>query len=104
MQIAVCMAALLFGTLSIVAAGAQIKKEGPLPRALLMSGGACVLTAGALFCRLGWAFDWPAALIGCGMICTAAILNGKKSGKLHPLHHIIRIGVSVLLMVGFVLW
>ena len=45
--------------------------------------------------------DWVIALPGCIAICAAAIWNGKKSGQLHLQHHIIRMAMSLLLIIGF---
>jgi len=39
-------------------------------------------------------FIW---LIGCGLICYGAYLNGKQKENFHPAHHLIRIGIALVL-------
>lgn len=39
-------------------------------------------------------FIW---LIGCGLICYGAYLNGKQKENFHPTHHLIRIGIALVL-------
>ena len=36
-------------------------------------------------------------LIGCGLICYGAYWNGKHKGKFNPAHHLIRIGIALVL-------
>ena len=52
---------------------------------------------------MGWV-DALSAVPGGLLICSAAYLNGKRSGNFHLSHHIIRGGIAVLLVVGFILW
>ncbi len=104
MQIVVCVVSVLFGALSLVAAVSQMKNEKkPFP-GVLMSGGSVLLLAAAVvcLCELGW--DWALALVGCVGICVAAMWNGIQSKNLHIQHHVVRIALSVLLVVGFVIW
>ncbi len=103
MQILLCVLSLLFGGLSLIAAISQMKKEKKPVSAIIMMIGALMLIA-AVICNLCalW-FDDIIAVFGCAVICAAAIFNGKKSGQFHIQHHIIRIVLSLILIVGFIL-
>lgn len=103
MQILLCAASALFGLLSLVAAASQIIRERkPFP-AVAMGLGSLVLLA-AVACNIrAQGYDYAVALLGCAAICVAAVWNGLKSGQFHPQHHIIRLALSILLVLGFVL-
>ena len=38
-------------------------------------------------------------LIGCGLICYGAYWNGKRKENFHPAHHLIRIGIALVLTI-----
>ena len=38
-------------------------------------------------------------LIGCGLICYGAYWNGKHKGNLHPAHHLIRMGIVLVITI-----
>ena len=38
-------------------------------------------------------------LIGCGLICYGAYWNSKQKENLHPAHHLIRIGIALVLTI-----
>ena len=38
-------------------------------------------------------------LIGCGLICYGAYWNGKRKGNFHPAHHLIRMGIALVLTI-----
>ena len=38
-------------------------------------------------------------LIGCGLICYVAYWNGKQKENFHPAHHLIRIGIALVLTI-----
>ena len=38
-------------------------------------------------------------LIGCGVICYGAYWNGKQKENFHPAHHLIRIGIALVLTI-----
>ena len=38
-------------------------------------------------------------LIGCGLICYGAYWNGKHKGNFHPAHHLIRVGIALVLTI-----
>lgn len=103
MNIALCIVSILFGGLSLLAATVQIiAQKKPMP-AIIMIIGSVILISAAICNFAGLQFDFVLALVGCGAICFAAVRNGLKSGNFHVQHHIIRIAVSVILTIGFIL-
>ena len=36
-------------------------------------------------------------LIGCGLICYGAYWNGKHRGNFKPVHHVIRVGIALVI-------
>ena len=38
-------------------------------------------------------------LIGCGLICYGAYWNGKRKEVFHPAHHLIRMGIALVLTI-----
>ena len=103
MNIVLCIVSILFGGLSLIAAISQMRAEKKFLPAILMIVGSVVLIS-AVICNLTkQQFDFVLALIGCAAICVAAIYNGLKSGNFHIQHHIIRIALSLVLTVGFVI-
>lgn len=103
MQAILCIVSFLFGGLSMVAAASQMKSDKKSIPALIMIAGSLLLISAVICNVLGQQFDWIAALLGCTAICVAAISNGIKSKQLHVQHHIIRIALSVMLFIGFVI-
>ena len=101
MKIVLCIISVLFGGLSLIASVSQIKSEKKSPSGWIMSAGSLVLIAAAVCNALGQKFDVAAAILGCAAICTAAIMNGIKSKNFHIQHHIIRIALSIILIIGF---
>lgn len=106
MPIAICLwiVSVLFGVLSAVAAVHQMKTEKePFPALWMLAGSALLIAA--VLCGIGkQSYDVLLALLGCAGICAAAIRNGLKSGSFHIQHHIIRITLSLLLIIGFFLF
>lgn len=102
MSVILCIVSVLFGALSMVAAVSQIKSEKNSMPARVMIVGSALLIA-AVICHLaGQKFDFIIALLGCAAICTAAIFNGVQGKQFHIQHHIIRIALSLLLVIGFI--
>ena len=109
MRIAVSILAILFGLLHVIAARTQLKSEDPAARGFsiaMLCGGVCTvcesiahLTGGGL----GWV-DAIGVATGCLLICASAYGNGRRAGKVHPSHHIVRGAAAVLLIVGFLIW
>ena len=38
-------------------------------------------------------------LIGCGLICYGAYWNGKHKEDFHPVHHVIRLGIALVITI-----
>ena len=92
-----------FGVLSLIAATSQMRSEKELMPAIIMIVGS-VLLISAVLCNLAkQQFDFVLALVGCATICVAAIFNGLKSGNFHIQHHIVRVAISLVLIIGFIL-
>ena len=110
MRIVVSMLAILFGLLHFIAGLTQFKSQDPAVRGstvMMACGGIAVACAAISHLGgahpMGWV-DALSAVPGGLLICSAAYLNGKRSGNFHLSHHIIRGGIAVLLVVGFILW
>lgn len=103
MNVVLCVVSFVFGALSLIAAIGQMRAEKEFLRAAIMIAGS-VLLISAVICNLvKQQFDFVLALIGCATICVAAILNGLKSGNFHIQHHIVRVAISLVLIIGFIL-
>ena len=102
MRILLCIVSVLFGGLSMIASISQMKTEKkPIP-AILMTIGSVMLIA-AVICNISTQrYDYIIALFGSTAICSAAIWNGIKGKQLHIQHHVIRIVLSLILIIGFV--
>ena len=101
MQIVLCTISVLFGCLSLLASVSQIKNEKKLFPAALMAVGALVLLVSVICHINGQWFDFVFALFGTAAICAAAIWNGMKSRQFHVQHHVVRIILSLILVIGF---
>lgn len=93
----------LYGVLSFIAAFSQLKKTERKNSYAVMAAGALILIAAIGLHLISIPFNWAAALVGGALICGCAIYNGKKSGNFHIIHHIIRFGISALIIAGFIL-
>ena len=92
-----------YGVLSLLAATNQLKelrgqeqanKDAPV---LMILGGVLLALSFS-----GW-WGVVTALIGCVLVNTAAVLNGKRSGNLHIRHHIVRGVLAVTIVLGLAL-
>lgn len=111
MRIAVSVLTILFALLHIIAAVAQFQSKDPAARGsatLMLCGGVLLIASGAAHLAYDSAGNWMVALsvAMCGFlpICFAAYLNGRRSGKVHLSHHLVRGGIAVLLVLGFFFW
>ena len=103
MNIVLWIVSIVFGGLSLVAAISQMISDKKSIPAVLMIIGSAMLISAAIFNFTKQQFDYVLALIGCTGICAAAICNGLKSGNFHIQHHVIRITLSLVLIIGFIL-
>lgn len=101
MQYAVAVTAILYGTLSLVAALSQWRDRAARTAAALMAVGAAAVLAAAVSKLLAWDLSWLLLAAGGALICAAAVWNGVRMGKVHYSHHAVRAGLTVLLALGF---
>ena len=111
MRIAVSALAILFALLHIIAAVTQVKCKDPAVRSsasIMLCGSATLVCSAAAHLHDGGVGSQIAVLSTavCGflLICFAAYLNGRRAGKVHLSHHLVRGGIAALLVVGFFLW
>ena len=110
MRIAVSVLAILFALLHIIAAVTQLRSKDLAARGssvIMLCGGAALLCSAIshLINSSLWAWmDTLSAACGFLLICFAAYLNGRRSGKVHLSHHLVRGGIAALLVLGFILW
>ena len=100
-----CGIAALFGLLHIVAAASQLgkkKKKQYISHWTMIIGGLLMIQA-VVLCIFGSALDWASALLGGLFVCFAALMNGRRSGNMHKIHHLIRAIIVVGLVIGFAL-
>lgn len=109
MRIVISILAILFGLLHIIAARIQLKSEDAAARGLsiaMICGGVCVAVEAAAH-LVGNGPGWMDALTcasGCLLVCVPAYENGRRSGNLHPSHHIVRGAIAALLVAGIAIW
>lgn len=104
MQYVLYIITALYAVLSSIAAIAQMRTSKEKTTSFIMLGGGIVLIAAAILHFLSVPFSWAAAIAGGLLICLAALINGKKSGSFHILHHIIRFIVTLLLIIGYIIF
>ena len=91
--------ALTFVLLHLVAALSEVKKGNhTLGNTFLLIGSSLATLSLILY------FFLPIVslvlwLIGCGLICYGAYWNGKHKGNFHPVHHLIRVGIALVLTI-----
>ena len=91
--------ALAFALLHLLASLSELRKgRNPLGNQLLLIGS--ILATLSIFLY----FFLPIIalslwLIGCGLICYGAYWNGKQKENFHPAHHLIRIGIALVLTI-----
>lgn len=100
-----CGIAILFGLLHIIAAASQLgkKKKKRFILSWTMIIGGLLMIQAAVLCVFGSALDWTSALLGGLFVCFAAVMNGRRGGNMHKLHHLIRAVVAAAIVVGFAL-
>lgn len=99
MRYIICGITILYAGLSMLAAVTQIRAATHKDTPIMMLSGGLLLVVAAFLQNI----DWIVVIIGGGLICIAAFLNGKRSESFHVSHHIIRFIITLLLVIGFVL-
>ena len=102
-----CAIAALFGLMHIIAAASQLgskkkKKKHYVSHWTMIIGGLLMIQA-VVLCVFGSSLDWASALLGGLFVCFAALMNGRRSGNMHKVHHAIRAAIAVAIVVGFAL-
>ena len=91
--------ALAFPLLHLLASLSELRKgKNTLGNRLLFIG-SCLATVSLIlyfFLPIVTLVLW---MIGCGLICYGAYWNGKHKGNLHPAHHLIRMGIVLVLTI-----
>ena len=89
--------ALAFALLHLLASLSELRKgKNTLGNRLLFIG-SCLATVSLIlyfFLPIVTLVLW---MIGCGLICYGAYWNGKRKGNFHPVHHLIRMGITLIL-------
>ena len=91
--------ALAFALLHLMASLSELRKgKNTLGNQLLLIGSSLAILSLILYfflpivARSLW-------LIGCGLICYGAYWNGKHKENFHPAHHVIRIGIALVITI-----
>ena len=109
MPIVICVLAILFGLLHVIAAATRLTSRDAAVRGLsvaMLCGGVCVAAIAVAHLagsNPGW-MDALGVATGCLLICVPAYENGRRSGDLHPSHHIVRWAIAALLAAGIAIW
>ena len=91
--------ALAFALLHLLASLSELRKgKNTLGNRLLLIGSSLATLSLILY------FFLPIValslwLIGCGLICYGAYWNGKHKENFHPVHHVIRLGIALVITI-----
>ena len=89
--------ALAFPLLHLLASLSELRKgKNTLGNRLLFIG-SCLATVSLILCFFLPIVTLVLWMIGCGLICYGAYWNGKRKGNFHPVHHLIRMGITLIL-------
>lgn len=91
--------ALAFALLHLLASLSELRKgKNTLGNRLLFIG-SCLATLSLILyfiLPIVALFLW---LIGCGLICYGAYWNGKQKENFNPVHHVIRLGIALVITI-----
>ena len=89
--------ALAFALLHLLASLSELKKGNhPLGNRLLFIG-SCLATVSLILYFILPIVALVLWLIGSGLICYGAYWNGKQKENFHPAHHLIRVGIALVI-------
>ena len=91
--------ALAFALLHLLASISELKKGKHTLGNRLLFIGSCLATVSLIlyfFLPIVTLVLW---LIGCGLICYGAYWNGKHKENFNPVHHLIRVGIALMITV-----
>ena len=104
MKYVILIIAVLYASLSMIAALTQLKSAEKKDTSWMMLLGSALLITASVFMMSSLNFDWAVAVLGGALISIAAFLNGKRGGNFHASHRVVRFCITVLVIVGFILW
>ena len=91
--------ALTFALLHLLASLSELRKgKDTLGNRLLLIGSSLATLSLILYCFLP-IVALSLWLIGCGLICYGAYCNGKQKENFHPAHHVIRLGIALVIFI-----
>lgn len=91
--------ALAFALLHLLASLSELRKgKNTLGNRLLLIGSSIATLSLILYCFLP-IVALSLWLIGCGLICYGAYWNGKHKENFNPAHHVIRIGIALVITI-----
>ena len=91
--------ALAFPLLHLLASLSELRKGRNLLGNRLLLIGSSLATLSIFLCFFLPIITLSLWLIGCGLICYGAYWNGKRKENFHPAHHLIRIGIALVLTI-----
>ena len=91
--------ALAFALLHLLASISELKKGKHTLGNRLLFIGSCLATVSLILYFILPIVTLVLWRIGCGLICYGAYWNGKHKGNLHPAHHLIRMGIVLVLTI-----
>ena len=95
--------ALAFALLHLLASLSELKKGNHTLGNQFLLIGSCLATVSLIlyfFLPIVTLVLW---LIGCGLICYGAYWNGKQKANFNPVHHVIRVGIALVITILFAL-
>ena len=95
--------ALAFALLHLLASLSELRKGKLTLGNRLLFIGSCLATVSLILyfiVPIVALFLW---LNGCGLICYGAYWNGKQKANFNPVHHLIRMGIALVITILFAL-
>ena len=91
--------ALAFSLLHLLASISELKKGKHTLGNRLLFIGSCLATVSLILYFILPIVTLVLWLIGCGLICYGAYWNGKHKENFNPVHHLIRVGIALMITV-----
>ena len=104
MRYVVCAVAIVYAMLSLYAGATQLKNPARRKSSWRMLLGGVVLAAAGVLELTGWTLAWLVTVIGSLLICQAALINGKATGRTKLQHHGVRLMITAFLILGMLFW
>ena len=90
---------LTFALLHLLASISELKKGKHTLGNRLLFIGSCLATVSLILYFILPIVTLVLWLIGCGLICYGAYWNGKHKENFNPVHHLIRVGIALMITV-----